>query len=71
MLVARTWHRTGLEPHRLDRYTRSTDPPFEEKASDIPGAISAAPAACGGVLCRRKNRDLTPRDISRNLRNDR
>ena len=37
MLVARAWGRAGLQPHRLERYVRSTDPAFEEKAADISG----------------------------------
>src|SRR5690606_19399078 len=35
--VARTWKRAGLQPHRIERYVRSTDPAFEEKAAAIIG----------------------------------
>src|SRR5687767_4893122 len=28
-IVARAWQRAGLQPHRLERYMRSTDPEFE------------------------------------------
>jgi transposase len=36
-LVARVWQRAGLQPHRLERYVRSTDPAFEQKAADVIG----------------------------------
>jgi hypothetical protein len=36
-IVARAWKRAGLQPHRLERYLRSTDPNFEEKAAEIIG----------------------------------
>jgi transposase len=36
-LVATAWQRARLKPHRLDRYTRSTDPDFEPKAADVIG----------------------------------
>jgi transposase len=35
--VARTWKRAGLQPHRMERYVRSNDPAFEEKATAIIG----------------------------------
>jgi transposase len=35
--VARTWKRAGLQPHRMERYVRSNDPAFEEKAAAIIG----------------------------------
>jgi transposase len=35
--VARTWKRAGLQPHRMERYIRSNDPAFEEKAAAIMG----------------------------------
>jgi hypothetical protein len=34
-IVQRAWKRAGLQPHRLERYWRSTDPNFEEKAAEI------------------------------------
>ena len=37
VLVARVWRRAGLQPHRLERYVRSDDPHFEEKAADVLG----------------------------------
>lgn len=37
LAVARTWRDAGLQPHRLERYLRSNDPAFEEKAADIIG----------------------------------
>ena len=36
-IVARAWRDAGLQPHRLERYTRSTDPDFETKAADVIG----------------------------------
>ena len=36
-MVATVWHRARLQPHRIDRYTRSTDPDFETKAADVIG----------------------------------
>jgi transposase len=36
-MVATVWQRARLKPHRLDRYTRSTDPDFEPKAADVLG----------------------------------
>lgn len=37
LTVARTWKRAGLQPHRIERYVRSNDPNFEEKAAAIIG----------------------------------
>lgn len=36
-IVARAWRDAGLQPHRLERYMRSTDPDFEMKAADVIG----------------------------------
>jgi len=36
-LVAKTWHRAGLQPHRFERYMQSDDPDFETKAADVIG----------------------------------
>src|SRR5437868_859490 len=36
-IVARAWRHAGLQPHRLERYMRSTDPEFETKAADVIG----------------------------------
>ncbi|HUF48636.1 MAG TPA: IS630 family transposase [Vicinamibacterales bacterium] len=36
-IVARAWRAAGLQPHRLERYMRSTDPEFETKAADVIG----------------------------------
>src|SRR5579863_8223812 len=36
-IVARAWRHAGLQPHRLERYMRSTDPEFEAKAADVIG----------------------------------
>jgi transposase len=33
--VARAWRHAGLQPHRLERYMRSTDPEFETKAAHV------------------------------------
>src|SRR5205085_5709637 len=39
-IVARAWRDAGLQPHRLERYMRSTDPDFETKAADVMACIS-------------------------------
>jgi transposase len=49
-LVARVWRRAGLQPHRLERYVRSTDPAFEEKAADILG-LYLHPPQHAAVFC--------------------
>ena len=36
-LVAETWQRAGLQPHRFERYMQSDDPDFETKAADVIG----------------------------------
>lgn len=36
-LVAKAWRAAGLQPQRLERYMRSTDPDFETKAADVIG----------------------------------
>jgi len=36
-IIARAWRHAGLQPHRLERYMRSTDPDFETKAADVIG----------------------------------
>ena len=36
-LVAKAWHRAGLQPHRFERYMQSDDPDFEPKAADVIG----------------------------------
>jgi len=41
--VHRIWSKTGLKPHRLDRYMASNDPAFEEKAADIIGLYMDLP----------------------------
>jgi len=37
MMVARVWQRSGLKPHRMERYLASNDPDFEAKAADVIG----------------------------------
>ncbi len=49
-IVARAWKRAGLQPHRLDRYLRSTDPDFEAKAAEIIG-LSLDPRQHAAVFC--------------------
>lgn len=36
-VIARAWRDAGLQPHRLERYRRSTDPDFDTKAADVIG----------------------------------
>jgi len=35
MMIARTWWKAGIQPHRMERYMASNDPDFEEKAAAI------------------------------------
>jgi transposase len=49
-IVARAWKRAGLQPHRLERYLRSTDPNFEEKAAEIIG-LYLAPPQHAAIFC--------------------
>jgi transposase len=49
-VVARAWQRAGLQPHRLERYLRSTDPNFEEKAAEIIG-LYLDPPQHAAVFC--------------------
>ena len=49
-IVARAWQRAGLQPHRLERYLRSTDPNFEEKAAEIIG-LYLDPPQHAAVFC--------------------
>jgi transposase len=48
--VARAWKRAGLQPHRLERYMRSNDPAFEEKAATIIG-LYLDPPEHAAVFC--------------------
>jgi transposase len=48
--VHRIWSKTGLKPHRLDRYMASNDPAFEEKAADIIG-LYMDPPQHAAVFC--------------------
>jgi transposase len=48
--VHRIWSKTGLKPHRLDRYMASNDPEFEEKAADIIG-LYMEPPQHAAVFC--------------------
>jgi hypothetical protein len=50
MLVARTWARADLRPHRLDRYMASSDPDFETKAVDIIG-LYLKPPQHAAIFC--------------------
>jgi transposase len=49
-VVARAWRDAGLQPHRLERYLRSTDPNFETKAADVIG-LYLDPPQHAVVLC--------------------
>ena len=48
--VQRAWKRAGLQPHRLERYMRSTDPDFETKAGDVLG-LYLDPPQHAAVFC--------------------
>jgi transposase len=49
-IVARAWREAGLQPHRLERYMRSTDPDFETKVADVIG-LYLDPPQHAVVLC--------------------
>src|SRR5882762_1407388 len=49
-IVARAWRHAGLQPHRVERYMRSTDPDFETKAADVIG-LYLDPPQHAVVLC--------------------
>jgi len=49
-VVQRAWTRAGLQPHRLERYLRSTDPDFEHKAAEIIG-LYLDPPQHAAVFC--------------------
>jgi transposase len=49
-MVARAWQRAGIQPHRLERYMRSTDPDFEAKAADVIG-LYLHPPQHAAVFC--------------------
>ena len=49
-IVQRAWTRAGLQPHRLERYLRSTDPDFEHKAAEIIG-LYLDPPQHAAVFC--------------------
>jgi transposase len=48
--VHRIWAKTGLKPHRLDRYMASNDPAFEQKAAEII-ALYMDPPQHAAVFC--------------------
>jgi hypothetical protein len=49
-IVARAWQHARLQPHRLDRYMRSTDSEFETKAADVIG-LDLDPPQHAVVFC--------------------
>ena len=50
MMVARTWKKYGLQPHRIERYKASSDPDFESKAADVIGLYMNPPQRAA-VFC--------------------
>ena len=50
MMIARTWQKHGIKPHRLERYMVSDDPDFEKKAADIIG-LYLNPPQHAAVFC--------------------
>ena len=50
MMVARTWKKYGLQPHRVERYKVSNDPDFESKAADVIGLYMNPPQRAA-VFC--------------------
>ena len=54
-VIARAWGHAGLQPHRLERYMRSTDPEFETKAADVIG-LYLDPPQHAVVFCTTRRR---------------
>jgi len=50
MMVARTWAKHRLKPHRVERYMLSNDPNFESKAADVIG-LYLNPPTHAAVFC--------------------
>ncbi len=50
MMVARTWRKHGLQPHRLRKYCASTDSQFEQKAADVIG-LYLNPPQHAAIFC--------------------
>ena len=50
MMVARTWKKHRLQPHRLEHYKASNDPDFEKKAADVIG-LYMNPPQHAAVFC--------------------
>ena len=50
MMVARTWQKHGIQPHRMERYMASNDPDFERKAADVLG-LYVHPPQHAAVFC--------------------
>lgn len=50
MMVARTWKKHRLQPHRLEHYKVSNDPDFEKKAAEIIG-LYMNPPQHAAVFC--------------------
>jgi transposase len=50
MVVARTWKKHGIQPHRTRRYMESNDPDFETKATDVIG-LYLKPPQNAAVFC--------------------
>ena len=50
MMVQRVWQRQAVQPHRVEKFTLSTDPRFEEKVRDIVG-LYLDPPERALVLC--------------------
>jgi transposase len=50
MMVARTWQKQRIQPHRTERYMASNDPDFERKAADVLG-LYLHPPQHAAVFC--------------------
>ena len=50
MMIARTWQKHRIKPHRIERYMSSNDPEFEKKAADIIG-LYLNPPQHAAVFC--------------------
>ena len=51
-LVAKTWQRAGLQPHRFERYMQSDDPDFESQAADFAALDTQSGDVLGQTLPR-------------------
>jgi hypothetical protein len=61
MIISRTWHAFGLQPHRSDTFKLSPDPQLIEKVRDIVG-LYMNPPDHAMVLCVDENSQIQALD---------